>query len=85
MEKIDWKRKLSSRKLWVAVAGFVAGLLLAFGRSEEEAATVGGVILQGAAVIGYLVAEGLSDAAGAQLPENVTVQVTKDDFESIGQ
>ena len=29
--KIDWKRKLTSRKLWVAVAGFVAGLILAFG------------------------------------------------------
>lgn len=61
--KIDWKRKLTSRKLWVAVAGFVSGLILAFGGSEGTAATVSGVILQGAAVVGYLIAEGLADAA----------------------
>ena len=30
--KIDWKRKLTSRKLWIAAAGFVAGLIAA---SEE--------------------------------------------------
>lgn len=62
MNNIDWKRKLTSRKLWVAVAGFVSGLILAFGGEESTAATVSGVILQGAAVIGYLLAEGLADA-----------------------
>ena len=61
--KIDWKGKLTSRKLWIAVAGFVSGLILAFGGNEGTAATVSGVILQGAAVIGYLLAEGLVDAA----------------------
>lgn len=63
MNQIDWKRKLTSRKLWIAVAGFVSGLILAFGGAESTAATASGVILQGAAVIGYLVAEGLADAA----------------------
>ena len=63
MMKIDWKRKLTSRKLWVAVAGFVSGLIVAFGGTEGTAATVSGVILQGASVIGYLLAEGLADAA----------------------
>lgn len=62
---IDWRRKLTSRKLWLAVAGFVSGLILAFGGSESTATTVAGVILQGAAVIGYLLAEGLTDAAHA--------------------
>lgn len=61
--KIDWKRKLTSRKLWVAVAGFVSGLILAFGGGEGVASTVSGCILQGASVIGYLLAEGLADAA----------------------
>ena len=64
--KIDWKRKLSSRKLWVAVAGFVSGLILAFGGAESTAATVSGCILQGASVIGYLLAEGLTDAEGVK-------------------
>lgn len=62
---MNWKRKLTSRKLWLAVAAFVSGLILAFGGTESSAATVSGVILQGAAVLGYLLAEGLTDAAGA--------------------
>lgn len=61
--KIDWKRKLTSRKLWVAVAGFVSGLILAFGGTENTAQMVTGVIMQGASVLGYLLAEGLTDAA----------------------
>lgn len=63
MTKQDWVRKLSSRKLWVAVAGFVSGLILAFGGGENVATTVSGCILQGAAVLGYLLAEGQADAA----------------------
>ena len=63
---MDWKRKLSSRKLWLALAGFVSGCILAFGGTEGTAATVSGMILQGAAVLGYLLAEGLTDAEGAK-------------------
>lgn len=64
--KVDWKRKLTSRKLWIALAGFVSGLIVALGGSNGTASTVSGCILQGAAVIGYLLAEGLTDAAGAK-------------------
>ncbi len=56
---------MTSRKLWVAVAGLVSGVILAFGYDESTAATVSGVILQAAAVLGYLLAEGLTDVAGA--------------------
>ena len=55
-------RKLTSRKLWVAVAGFVSGLIVAFDGDAETAETISGLILQAASVIGYLVAEGLADA-----------------------
>lgn len=61
--KIDWRRKLTSRKLWVAVAGFVAGLIVMFGGSQAQADKIGGAILSGAAVVGYIVGEGLTDAA----------------------
>lgn len=60
---MDWKRKLSSRKLWLAVAAFVAGLIVAFGGTAETAETVSGCIMSGAAVLGYIVAEGLADAS----------------------
>ena len=59
--KIDWKRKLTSRKLWVAVAGFIAGIIVAFGGDSEVAETVSGCILSGAAVVGYIIGEGLAD------------------------
>lgn len=61
--KIDWKRKLTSRKLWVALAGFVAGLIVIFGGNQDTADKVSGSILGGAAVVGYIVGEGPTDAA----------------------
>lgn len=64
--KIDWKRKLTSRKLWLAVAGFVTGLILAFNGSAEVAESVSGCIMAGASVIAYIVGEGLTDAANAK-------------------
>jgi hypothetical protein len=64
--KIDWKRKLTSRKLWLAVAGFVTGLILAFNGSAETAESVSGCIMSGASVIAYIVGEGLTDAANAK-------------------
>ena len=69
MDKIDWKRKLTSRKLWVAIAGFTAGLIVAFGGSNETAETVSGCILSGAAVVGYVVGEGLADSANSRKDE----------------
>ena len=63
MTKENIIRKLTSRKLWVAVAGFVSGLIVAFDGDAETAETISGLILQAASVIGYLVAEGLADSA----------------------
>ncbi len=65
MNKIDWKRKLTSRKLWIAVVGLATGLIVAFGGNEETAQTVSGCIMSTASVIAYIVGEGLSDAANA--------------------
>lgn len=58
---MDWKRKLSSRKFWMAIALFISGLIIAFGGKQEMADTVTGCIMQGAAVIAYIIAEGLVD------------------------
>lgn len=67
---INWKRKLTSRKLWVALAGFIAGLIVIFGGSQDEADKISGSILSGAAVVGYILGEGLADSAnvGTELP-----------------
>ena len=63
MRKDMWIAKLTSRKLWLAVALFVSGLITAFGGGGDTAETVSGCIMQLASVVGYLLAEGLTDAA----------------------
>ncbi len=68
--KINWKRKLTSRKLWVAIAGFVAGLIVLGNGTQETADKISGSILSGAAVVGYIVGEGLTDAANTGTSDN---------------
>lgn len=62
---IDWKKKLTSRKFWAAVCNFVAMLVVAFGGTEQTAVQITGIIMAGATVIAYIIAEGLVDAANA--------------------
>jgi drug/metabolite transporter (DMT)-like permease len=65
--KIDWKRKLTSRKLWVAVADFVGMLMIAFGVAEETVTQVAALIMAGAGAVAYVIAEGLTDAAAIEV------------------
>ena len=63
---INWKAKLTSRKLWVAVAEFVGMLLLVvFGVAEETIEKVVALIMSGAGALAYVIAEGLVDQANA--------------------
>ena len=66
---IDWKRKLTSRKFWAAIAEFVTMLILAFGGQQETAVQVTALIMAGAAVVAYIIGEGLIDAANAGIVE----------------
>ena len=61
--KIDWKRKLTSRKFWAAVVGFVTPTIIAFGGSEAVATQVVAIIMAGGTLIAYIIGEGLTDAA----------------------
>ena len=56
---------MTSRKFWVAIAQFVSMLIIAFHGSQETATQVTALIMAGAAVIAYIIGEGLADAAGA--------------------
>ena len=62
MKTIDWKRKLSSRKLWAAIAGIVTGLSMVFGLDENTISTVAGAVVSVASVVAYILAEGRVDA-----------------------
>lgn len=82
-EKIDWKRKLTSRKLWVSVASFVSMMVVAFGGAENEASQVAALIMAGATVIAYVIGEGLTDSANAgQSPGQPDEFVTNVEIES---
>lgn len=60
---IDWKRKLTSRKFWMAMVAFITPLLLAFGVAENDVAQIVAIIMAGADVVAYIIAEGLVDAS----------------------
>ena len=62
MSNIDWKRKLSSRKLWAAVAGVIIGLAMVFGLDESIISNVAGAVVSAASVVTYIITEGKVDA-----------------------
>lgn len=58
-------RKLSSRKLWVAIVGVVVGLAAAFGIEGGEYTEIAGIVTAAASVVSYIIGESRVDAAGA--------------------
>jgi hypothetical protein len=47
------------------VVAFVTGIMVAFKVDAETVEAVGGLIMSGAAVVAYIIGEGLADAANA--------------------
>lgn len=60
--KIDWKRKLTSRKLWLSIANFASMLYVYFGHAVSDGEKIAALILAGGTVIGYVIGEGLADS-----------------------
>lgn len=63
--KVDWRHKLTSRKLWAAVVSFASLLVIALGGTEAQATQITALIMAGATVMAYIIGEGLVDAASA--------------------
>ena len=61
--KINWKQKLTSRKMWAAVITFITSILVAFGVPDLTIEQVSAVIMGGATMIAYIIGEGLVDSA----------------------
>lgn len=59
---IDWKRKLTSRKFWAAVIGFITALLVAFKVPDITVEQVTAVVSAMAVLISYIIGEGMVDA-----------------------
>ena len=62
-EKIDWKRKLTSRKFWVAIIGFVTTVMIALNIDKMTIEQVTAIVSAMATLIAYIIGEGLTDAA----------------------
>lgn len=62
---MDWKKKLTSRKFWIAVCSFVSEMVVACGGSADQATKIVALIMSAATVVAYILAEGLADAAAA--------------------
>lgn len=77
--KIDWMRKLTSRKLWVAIASLVSNIIIVCGGTESETVQVTALIMAGATVIGYIFGEGLVDSASAKATE-ITINNDTSEF-----
>ena len=65
--KINWKQKLTSRKLWVTIIGIIIGVAMSFGVGESDygeiAGKVAGAITAISSIIGYIYGESKVDAA----------------------
>ena len=73
MNKIDWKKKLTSRKFWVALIGFISSLLVAFNVDSGSVEQITSIIMSGATLIAYILAEGFVDAS------NINLSIEKDE------
>ena len=61
--KPDLKRKLTSRKFWVALIGFVTALVTAFKIETVSSEQVQLVLGALATLVAYIVGEGFTDSA----------------------
>lgn len=62
MNKINWKQKLSSRKFWAAVAGFVTAILVAFNVENGTVEQITAIVTAGGVLIAYILGESAVDA-----------------------
>lgn len=64
--EINWVKKLTSRKFWVAVVAFVTALLVAFNVDAGSIEQIASIIMSFASLIAYILAEGLVDASNKE-------------------
>lgn len=55
-------QKLSSRKLWMAIAGIATGIAMALGADATDVSTVAGAVTALVSAVTYIIIEGKVDA-----------------------
>ena len=82
---INWKQKLSSRKLWAALVGVVVGVAMAFGLNESEWTEVAGIITSLVSVVAYIFGEAKVDAARIEINQLNSAAETEKENEGGGE
>ena len=70
--KIDWKKKLSSRKFWAAVSGVVISIMVIFGADSGSQEKIAGTIASVGVLATYILAESAVDKAAVDNSEDKT-------------
>lgn len=65
-------RKLTSRKLWLALAGVATGIAVILGVDGSEITSVAGAVTALASVVTYIITEGKVDAAAVKTAVEAT-------------
>ena len=63
MSKINWKQKLTSRKLWAAIAGVATTVMIICNVDRLTQEQVLALISSSGVLIAYIVGEGMVDSA----------------------
>lgn len=61
--KINWQQKLTSRKFWAAVVGFVSAIMTVLGYNKLTTEQVVAVVSAVATLVAYIIGEGMVDTA----------------------
>lgn len=76
--------KLTSRKLWMAIAGVATGIAMVLGVDGSEISTVAGAVTTLVSVVVYIITEGKIDAEGVKVAIEQT-QVAVDAIERVDE
>lgn len=66
---MDWKRKLTSRKFWIAIAAFVLAIF-AYLNMDMDAEKTKALIVAAGTAVAYIVGEGFADGMHANDKED---------------
>lgn len=81
--KIDWIQKLSSRKFWLCLIGFVTALLVAFNVGDNWVSQVSAIISAFGTLVIYILSESKVDAAAASADQTVTTNNTEKTYNTV--
>jgi uncharacterized membrane protein len=84
---MNWKEKLSSRKLWAAIVGVIMGVAMVFGLDESTITDVAGAVVSIVSLMTYIITEGKIDAAAAEKLVGIdkVIEIVNDESEEVGE